>query len=864
MDVDLIKKTIFGKYKVLKVLGKGAFGMIFKGINILTKEFVAIKAEDWKVKGEFLESEAYILYYLRNFGIPEIKSFGSYKKYKILVQNLLGDNLEYLFLNDEEQKLNFKDICMIAIQLIDRLEFIHSKYVIHRDLKPENLLIDLETGTIIYLIDFGMAKKYRSGKTKKHIKFQLLKKFTGTLRYSSVNATRGGELSRRDDLESAGYVLIYLSQRRYLPWMGITAKTKRDKFINNYKMKKNMKEEILCRNLPNQFCDYMKYVKKLQFEEDPDYNYLRWLFNNLLISLQCQNDLKFNWNLGVKSKVRNTSNSKNQRNDLLLKRKKSPYTGIMRNIKNSKEKEKKMQNIEQKKVEDILEEKQSEKSKDISKDTSEKNNKMDIGEIPIKKNDDNLNINKTSENIDTEEKKNNISDLATKIAQFNIDLNIEDLDDAKSDDVIEKNTNNKHKKLNIEEFKNKNYKNINYRSIYKDMKEQKGKNFFTEGNNSLKAKDKLNYISEFMNKNNNITIISTKNLDKENKIKKIKEQKQLKLNYLYFNKLPKKKFLLKNIINKIPINTNAERINNISTSYYKTLDSKKTKYKRIAIPKSINQKIKKNTNNLENLRIRRNSNLKQLTPNRIKYVLTYNNVDFLKEKLRAKKRRPINYNQMNIDNSDGEIKMNFNQNKNKTIKNYNYNKFFYNSNSMKEFNTLRMRDISPFQNTINQNTEFLSVIKVRKLNNRINENNYINKEELYNSEQLFNTKQKMNRIFRNQIRRDNVLKSGSIPNQKEKFNDNSRNMFSDSNINKYNNLSIDIPDSNRRNLLIYKRQEKHVLDIKKIPKVNTSVSNINVKQNFIFPINNCLTNCNSYKKKPINNDTFFTYGTNNN
>ena len=121
----------------------------------------------------------------------------------------------------------------------------------------------------------------------------------------------------------------------------------------------------------------------------------------------------------------------------------------------------------------------------------------------------------------------------------------------------------------------------------------------------------------------------------------------------------------------------------------------------------------------------------------------------------------------------------------------------------------------------------------------------------------------MNRIFRNQIRRDNVLKSGSIPNQKEKFNDNSRNMFSDSNINKYNNLSIDIPDSNRRNLLIYKRQEKHVLDIKKIPKVNTSVSNINVKQNFIFPINNCLTNCNSYKKKPINNDTFFTYGTNN-
>ena len=94
MDTDLIKITIFGKYKVLKVIGKGSFGMIFKGKNILTKELVAIKAEDWKIKGDYLESEAYFLYYLKNFGIPEIKSFGLYKKYKILVQSLLGENLE--------------------------------------------------------------------------------------------------------------------------------------------------------------------------------------------------------------------------------------------------------------------------------------------------------------------------------------------------------------------------------------------------------------------------------------------------------------------------------------------------------------------------------------------------------------------------------------------------------------------------------------------------------------------------------------------------------------------------------------------------------------------------------------------------
>ena len=118
MDTDLIKKKIFGKYKVLKVIGKGSFGMIFKGKNILTKELVAIKAEDWKIKGDHLESEAYFLYYLKNFGIPEIKSFGSYKKYKLLIQSLLGENLENIFKN-YDNNLNFKNVCMISIQLID-------------------------------------------------------------------------------------------------------------------------------------------------------------------------------------------------------------------------------------------------------------------------------------------------------------------------------------------------------------------------------------------------------------------------------------------------------------------------------------------------------------------------------------------------------------------------------------------------------------------------------------------------------------------------------------------------------------------------------------------------------------------------
>ena len=850
METDLIKKTIFGKYKVLKELGKGAFGKIFQGVNILTNEQVAIKAEDWKVKGEFLEGEAYILYYLRNFGIPEIKSFGTYKKYKILVQNLLGDNLDTLFLNDEEKKLNFKDICMIAIQLIDRLEYIHSKYVIHRDLKPENLLIDLETGTIIYLIDFGMAKKYRSGKTKKHIKFQITKKFTGTLRYSSVNATRGAELSRRDDLESAGYVLIYLSQRRYLPWIGLTAKNKRDKFYNNYKMKKNMKEEILCQYLPKQFCDYMKYVKKLKFEEDPDYNYLRWLFLNLLISLKCQNDLKFGWNSDKKDKPRNASNPKYTRNDLLLKRKHSPHSRILRNIKNSKEKENKMKNIEPKKVDEISDEKPNIKIKNIS----EKSNKIEMGEISSKNNDD-LNNDKTSENVAViEEQKDELSDIVTKIAQFNVDVNMEDLDEAKSNDV---NSNIKNEMLNLDEFKIKNYKNINYRGIYKTINEQNLKTFLTSTNDSSKTRDKLNYPKESMN--NNIYNISTKDSNKEYKIK---GKGQSLKNALAINKLIKEKILLKKIFNKIPKKINVKRINNISSSYYKTLDAKKNRCNKYEIPKPINCTKKKNNFILKNIEITRINNLKQLTPDRVKYAITFNNLDFLNKKL-SSKRDPINYNKMNVDNSDIEKKMNFNQNQNNIIQNYRYKKFFINNNSVKQLNSIRMKNISPFKNSIYQNSEYQSIFKARQLQNTINDYNYIDTEKIYNTEILFDTKEKTIPIFRNRSRRDNTRKSGFIPNQKGLLKNFSRKKFFDSNINNYNNLSFDISSSDKRNLYFYKRPKKYIFDIQKTPKFAASTSNINIKKNYIFPINYYLDNSKSYKKKTTINVIYNTYSTNN-
>ena len=149
MKSDFLNNVIFGKYKVNKVIGKGAFSLIFQGKNIINNELVAIKTEVDKKRIKLLDSEAYFLFYLKNFGIPEVKSFGIYKKYKVLIETLLGEDLKNLF---NKKKVNIKDSCLIFIQLLDRLEYIHSKYIVHRDLKPENIMFDIETKKIIYFV----------------------------------------------------------------------------------------------------------------------------------------------------------------------------------------------------------------------------------------------------------------------------------------------------------------------------------------------------------------------------------------------------------------------------------------------------------------------------------------------------------------------------------------------------------------------------------------------------------------------------------------------------------------------------------------------------------------------------------------
>ena len=139
---------IFKKFRVLNHLSKGAFSDIYSGINLITKEKVAIKVEERFKVEKYLETECYFIFSLRNLGIPKIISFGHNKEYDILVMPLLGKSLHEMQKN-KNYNFEFKDICLIAIQVIERIQWVHSQKIIHRDIKPDNFLIGLNDPNIL-------------------------------------------------------------------------------------------------------------------------------------------------------------------------------------------------------------------------------------------------------------------------------------------------------------------------------------------------------------------------------------------------------------------------------------------------------------------------------------------------------------------------------------------------------------------------------------------------------------------------------------------------------------------------------------------------------------------------------------------
>ena len=740
-----LKSILFKKYLILSKIDEGSFGSIYLSKNIITNEKVAIKIESRKITNPLLEREAYILFYLRGPGLPEIKTFGRTKDFFILIQSLLGPSLSNLL---DKYLINFtiKDICLLSIQMIERLEYIHSKSYIHRDIKPQNFLMGIKDIDTVYLIDFGLAKKFRSKKGK-HIKFNINNNITGTPRYCSINALRGAEQSRRDDLESCFYVIIYFF-RGNLPWQNLKIKSRQERFNKIKEIKKNVNYKILCKNLPEELYNFGMYIKHLKFEEDPDYNFMRKCFYSILKKINEKNDNNFSWlnqiNNISKSNNISSSNTDSKKNILsypnISRQRNSSHKRLYEKISSSLEKK----NVQKTQENIIINKKILAQTSNVTKDN------ITLKSFNIEKNNGNINrsnsyvINPITNKINL--KKNN-SSLINKIMNKYISIKNNNSNRNASNEIKKHKTQFYNNELKSKLFlgDDSNYfsdivkYSSNFNESLKNIFLRNSKIIYTSPNLVADLKRKEN---SFKNVKKVVINIENKNSikNRNDKIKGVKNN--LSINSVNNNKISN----LKNINNKKMININKYLVN--SRSYKNNLSIKgnnNINNKKINIK---NTHIKSSANIInENKKIRRNNAIKRTNTGTI---LRLDNKSPIYNT--SNSRLDIKYNPINLSNIEYFKNRNINLNI-KLINNNNYNNILL-KNSKDKTKKLNNKKINldtnknVKQNNINRIIKYKTHRKISTSANNfnLNEFKYGVEENLQNKIKIMNIPDQKNKL----------------------------------------------------------------------------------------------------------------------
>lgn len=297
-------QKINNTYQLTKKIGSGAFGEIWRATNIKTNTDYAVKFEEINAKHNQLYSECRIYLWLHSestvlgHAIPNVQFYGVEGNRNVMVMDLLGPSLEELFC-ECGKKFSMKTLLMLVDQMIKRVEYVHSRRIIHRDIKPDNFTVGVDKNAHrIFIIDFGLAKKFMTS-SGEHVKYREGKGLTGTARYASINTHLGVEQSRRDDLESLGYVFIYFL-KGVLPWQNLKAKNIKEKYEKIKEKKILTPVATLCEGCPEEFPNYINTCRKLKFIEKPDYTAMKHMFKTFFTREGYDYDFRYDWTTNEK------------------------------------------------------------------------------------------------------------------------------------------------------------------------------------------------------------------------------------------------------------------------------------------------------------------------------------------------------------------------------------------------------------------------------------------------------------------------------------------------------------------------------------------------------------------------------------